>query len=278
MNNILKILLPTAGAAAGLAAAAVFALAPGKAEQGQKQPFLRRNFAHRGLHRPDRSVPENSLAAFRAAAEAGYGVELDVRLTADGEVVVFHDDGLERMCGVQGSVGEKTFAELSELCLARTEERIPKLSEVFGVFETADSPVPVIIELKTGKRNRELCEKTLALMDGYSGHVCVESFDPTIVRWFRRNAPDVLRGQLACPAKRYGDGMKKPLAFLLSRLAANFLGRPQFIAYAIGKKNLAVRLCEKMGAMKVAWTSHGLDAQADNDAVIFEFYRPPREY
>lgn len=275
MKKALKIILPLAGAAAAAAAATVFAVAPGKADEAQKAPFLRRNYAHRGLHKLDKSVPENSLSAFRSAAEAGYGVELDVHITADGEIVVFHDDELERMCGVQGSIEEMTFAELSELSLLRTEERIPKLAEV---FEVIDRRVPVIIELKTGKNNRELCEKTLMLMDDYGGETCIESFDPTIVRWFRKNAPDVLRGQLACRPEKYGEKTKKPLAFILGNLLTNFLGRPHFIAYGIGKKPLTVRLCEAMGAIKVAWTSHGLDAQRDNDAVIFEYYRPPRGY
>lgn len=275
MNKALKIILPAAGVAAAAAAAVVLASAPGRASETQKAPFLRRSIAHRGLHRLDKSVPENSLAAFRDAAEAGYGVELDVHITADGEIVVFHDDSLERMCGVQGSIGDMTFAELSELTLLQTGERIPKLAEV---FEVLDRRVPVVIELKTGNNNRELCEKTLMLMDDYGGETCIESFDPTIVRWFRKNAPDVLRGQLACSPEKYGKNTKKPLAFLMGNLLLNFLGRPHFIAYGLGRKPLTVRLCEKLGAMKVAWTSHGLDAHRDNDAVIFEYYRPPRWY
>lgn len=73
----------------------------GPRTRAQKAPFLYRNYAHRGLHTEDGTVPENSLPAFRAAAEAGYAVEMDVHLTADDQLVVFHDDTLERMCGVR---------------------------------------------------------------------------------------------------------------------------------------------------------------------------------
>lgn len=275
MNKALKIILPIAGAAVAGAAATVFAIAPGRATEEQKAPFMRKNIAHRGLHKLDRSVPENSLAAFRDAASAGYGIELDVRMTSDGEVVVFHDDNLLRMCGAEGSVEEKTYAELCELSLVGTGERIPRFIEALYVI---DGRVPVIVELKTSRYNRELCEETLRYIEHYNGDVCIESFDPRIVRWFRKNAPDVLRGQLAARPKKYGDDTNKPIAFILGNGLTNFLGRPQFVAYALGKKPFLVRLCDKLGAMRVAWTSHDMSAQEGNDAVIFEFYRPGTEY
>ena len=59
-----------------------------------------------------------------------------------------------------------------------------------------------------------------------------------------------------------------------ARLLLNFLARPQFIAYEIGRKPLTVKLCELMGAMKVAWTSREWKTEEKNDAVIFQFYRP----
>ena len=98
-ENMGKIGLITAAAALPL-----FLLAPGRATKRQKAPFMGRNFAHRGLHSRDMSVPENSLEAFRLAAKAGYGIELDVQLSKDGQVVVFHDDTLDRVCGVHARV------------------------------------------------------------------------------------------------------------------------------------------------------------------------------
>ena len=115
------------GTAAALTAP-FFLLAPGGSSKRQRAPFMGVNFAHRGLHSRNRSVAENSLEAFRLAAAAGYGIELDVQLSKDGQVVVFHDATLQRVCGVEGRVDEKTYAELSQLSLCGTGSGIPLLS------------------------------------------------------------------------------------------------------------------------------------------------------
>ena len=259
------------GAAAAVALPVLLS-APGRVSKEQKAPFLGWNFAHRGLHRADRSVPENSLEAFRLAGEAGYGAELDVQLSKDGQVVVFHDDTLDRVCSVHGRVDAFTYEELRQMSLCGTEQHIPLFSRVLEVFGGRG---PLIVELKTGPRNRELCEKTLALLKGYRGAVCIESFDPRIVAWFRRHAPRLLRGQLAAPMEEYTkDGRGKAHAFILSRCLLNILSRPQFIAYKIGPRPLIVRLSELLGALKFGWTSHGQENEAGRDGVIFEFYRP----
>ena len=257
--------------ALGLLALPVALLAPGRG--GKKAaPFRGGNFAHRGLHTPDKRIPENSLPAFARAAEAGYGMELDVQLSRDGQVVVFHDDDLKRVCGREERVDELTWPELHALSLCGTEERIPLFSQV---LDLAAGRTPLIVELKTGKRNRELCRKTLALLRAYPGKACVESFDPRIVAWFRFRAPELLRGQLAqLPARYREDGQPAFLGFILGNTLLNFMARPEFIAYQIGPRPLPVRLAEALGALRVGWTSHGREHEAGRDAVIFEFYRP----
>ena len=125
-------------------------------------------------------------------------------------------------------------------------------------------------------RDRKLPKEMLALLDGHSGSICVESFDPLIVRWFRRHAPDILRGQLTSQASDLGAS---PLAgFALSRLLTNFLCRPHFIAHHTGRMALTVRLCHLMGAMRVCWTAHDRSWEKKNDAVIFEYGTPPAQY
>lgn len=274
MNSSTKV-LKYAGIALGVTAAAagavVFAAAPGKSGAGQKGPFYGRYFAHRGLHTADGSAPENSLTAFRMAANVGYGVELDVHLTKDGQVAVFHDHDLERMTGAEGNIEDWDYAELRQLRLAGSGEHIPLLTEVLEVIGGVG---PIILELKPGDRRTELCQKTAALLAEYPGDVCVECFDPRVLRWFKKHAPRYLRGQLAMPATHYEGEVSRPLAFLLSRGLLNFLGRPQFMAYELGKKPLTVRLAEKLGAMRVCWTSRSLHDKKDNEAVIFEYYRP----
>jgi len=259
-------------AAAGVSA---FLIAPEKASKEKRAPFQGRNYAHRGLHEADKSPPENSLPAFAAAAELGYGVELDVHITRDGELAVFHDGDLKRVCGIEGVLEDLSWDELKELKLFGTQYGIPLLSQV---LEIMGENCPVIIELKRGSRNAELCEKTYETMKKYSGKYCVESFDPRIVAWFRRSAPEVLRGQLASDPAEMSKDTSKLNALAVGNLLTNFVSRPNFVAYGLGRKPLIVRLCEKMGAMKVAWVAHDGSSEKSNDAVIFEFYRPNKEY
>lgn len=257
------------GAAAG---ASLFLLAPGTSSRRQREPFMGTNVAHRGLHSRDKSVPENSLEAFRLAAEAGYGIELDVQFSKDKQVVVFHDDTLDRVCGVHARVDELTYDELKELRLCGSDQIIPLFTEVLGVIRGRS---PIICELKNGRNNRELCEKTYEIISGYRGDICVESFNPIIVAWFRFHAKDLLRGQLAQPTRFYdAETMSAPLAYALGHTLFNCLARPQFIAYRIGFRPLSVRMSELLGAMRVGWTSHEPRNEAGRDTVIFEFYRP----
>lgn len=258
------------GALAG--SAALFVLAPGSASRRQKAPFMGLNVAHRGLHSRDKVVPENSLEAFRLAAQMGYGIELDVQLSKDGEVVVFHDDTLERVCGVSARVDELTLKELKELRLCGTEHTIPLFTEVLDVVNGRSA---IICELKNGKRNRELCRKTYDIISAYKGDICVESFNPMIIAWFRFHGKDLLRGQLAQPASLYiPENIAPHTAFILGNTLLNFIARPQFIAYKIGHRPLTVRISEALGAMRIGWTSHEPRNEKGRDTVIFEFYKP----
>jgi len=261
-----------------LLAAFIYCIAPGKmtAEVREKAKiFYGLNCAHRGLHTKDQKVPENSLPAFVAAREQGYGVELDVQISKDGEVVVFHDDDLKRACGLAQEVGDINWAELSALKLFGTAERIPLLTEALEALGDA----PVIVELKVN--STDLCKKTLDILRESGRYWCVESFDPRVVEWFRKNAPDVLRGQLSCPSEEFHD-LSKSAAFLLANLLKNYMSRPHFVAYSTASSPLSLRLCKLMGAMNMVWTvrpEHDIKRhQKENDAVIFEYYMPPSRY
>ncbi|MBR4472434.1 MAG: glycerophosphodiester phosphodiesterase [Oscillospiraceae bacterium] len=271
-----KLLKPLLGLSAAAVLLPLYAAAPGHASRRQKEIFRGVNYAHRGLHTRDKAIPENSLEAFRRAAREGYGIELDVQLSKDGEVVVFHDDTLDRVCGVHARVDELTWKELQELRLCGSEEGIPLFSEVLKNIRGCEA---LIVELKNGPRNRELCEKTYSLLTAYHGNVCIESFNPLIVAWFRFHAPDLIRGQLATSMKNYAeDGITGLKAFLLHNTLLNFLARPQFVAYRIGYRPPLVRLCTRLGALNICWTSHEPRNEKGRDAVIFEFYRPRQRY
>lgn len=234
-------------------------------------------YAHRGLYDNQRGIPENSLSAFRAAAEKGYGVELDVQLSSDGAVVVFHDDTLDRICGVHGNVVDFPLEELQRMKLLDTEEAIPLFANVLDVLSRGAGPL--IVELKAGKRNDELCEKTRELLRNYPGIYCVESFDPNIVNWFRKNAPEIIRGQLAMPAEHYAAGVNTLLRRLLAGCRFSFINKPDFIAYRIGPRPARVLRKREKDVLLIAWTSHDYATDAkENDGVIFEACTPPLKY
>ena len=258
------------GAAAAGCAAYLWALAPGRCESARFAPFRGRYLAHRGLY-DNETRPENSLGAFRAAAAAGYGAELDVRLTRDGICVVSHDSDLQRMTGRNVRVESLSYDELQTFHLLGTEESIPRLSAALDILCSAN--VPVIIELKACRQWKKLCQLTLECMDQHDGDLCVESFDPRIVRWFRRRAPEVLRGLLTAQPEELDQNPVK--AFLSSRGLYNWMCRPQFIAHHVGRHSRSIRLAMAMGAKRVTWTARDRSVEFESDAVIFERFLPP---
>ena len=185
-------------------------------------------FAHRGLHSPDMGIVENTLPAFEAARDAGYGMELDIQFSRDMQVVVFHDDDLQRLCGDPRKVCQLTLEELRALKLAGTDARIPTLKEVLAAV---NGRTPLLIELKNGGKNRRLCEALKDLIRDYPGEYIVESFNPLIVMWFRFHAPQVARGQLVDAMPSYIPTVDPVSGFFMAGLLLNFLSRPDFVAY-----------------------------------------------
>ena len=118
-------------------------------------PFNKKYFAHRGLHDNASDAPENSMAAFRKAVDAGYGIELDVQLTADLVPVIFHDPDLKRVCGVNRQVRDCTFAQLQEYTLFGSSERIPALEDFIRMV---DGRAPLIVAYKSEETHMTLCE------------------------------------------------------------------------------------------------------------------------
>ena len=234
-------------------------------------------YAHRGLH--DGSVPENSLTAFRRAAEKGYGIELDVHLTKDGHLAVMHDGSLKRMCGSDQRIPLLTLREVQSFRLLDTGERVPAFADVLKAV--APRKTPLIVEMKSDPENwRALPEKLLAAMQGYPGFWCVESFDPRMLGWFRRNAPQVVRGQLAYDPRRIGE--KRPLYYVFGAdLLTNFLSRPDFISYQHeADGNLSFRAVRRLfRPCAAAWTVQSQkdfdDLRKRYDLQIFEGFEPP---
>lgn len=257
----------------------IFLIAPGRGAKETREKFYHLNIAHRGLHNKSKTVPENSMAAFEAAAVNGYAIELDIQLTKDEQVVVFHDGGLARVCGIDKNVDECTYEELQELSICGTDQKIPLFSDL---LKLVNGRVPLLVELKNNYNNRLLCEKAVELLRGYNGVYCVESFTPFILGWFRKNAPGILRGQLSAPSQEFKGQIPFIQRFCLGNLLSNCIARPHFVSYFREKRSLTVKLCEAMGAMKFVWTVRGKDDykhfESINDAVIFEMYKPKIKY
>ena len=178
-------------------------------------------YAHRGLHNKP-TIPENSLAALRLAADKGYGAEFDVHLMADGNLAVIHDSSLLRTAGADVKIEELTTADLENYTLEASDERIPLFTEVLEIF---DGKAPVIIELKTaGSNASRLCEAVFKVLDSYKGDFCVESFDPRCLIWLKKNRPQVIRGQLSQNYFKPGksSGMGGAVDFILTHLLGNF--------------------------------------------------------
>ncbi len=253
----------------------IFLFSPGDFPKSADKRLWAHSYAHRGLHTKDKTVPENSLAAFGLAAEAGYGIELDLNLTTDNRVVVFHDDSLTRVCGVEKKVAECTYEDLACYPLQETNERIPLLEEVLGLV---DGRVPLIVELKATKRNDELCRRAVELLDSYHGPYCIESFHPGIVRWFRKNRPAVVRGQLSAGLRNY-KGLPFWQGLMLSSLLTNAATRPHFVAYRHeDARRPILDLYRFLGGRLVGWTVRDTDpiayCQKRFDIIIFEFFLP----
>lgn len=243
---------------------------PGLAE------LKRWKYAHRGLH--DDHLPENSMGAFQAALDHGYGIELDVHLLKDGGLGVMHDSKLKRTTGLEGKIEDLTRQDLKECYLSGSNETIPEFQDVLALFQ---GKAPLVIELKADGNNcGALCEAACAAMEGYQGAWCMESFDPRCVLWLKKNRPDIIRGQLSENYFAANSPLPWFLKFLLKNHLENFLCLPDFIAYKYSdRKALSNFLVRKLWRVPgVSWT---LECQAEFDTAtaegwipIFENFKP----
>lgn len=240
--------------------------------------FKKVYFAHRGLHDNAGDAPENSMAAFKKAVEAGLGMELDVQVTKDGVPVIFHDFKLERICGAEGKIVNHTYDELQAYTLCQSQERIPKLSEL---LEMVDGRVPLIVEIKAETADVSCCVIIDKLLQAYRGAYCIESFNPMVLWWFRRNRGSVVRGQLSSNFRKEGVYWNI-LYFAMTHLLFNFLTKPDFIAYNHKfSEEPGRRICRRLYRHPAAaWTVRSekdLEAlRGKYDVFIFDSFLPAK--
>lgn len=259
----------------------------------------------------DAIAPENSLAAFAAAAEAGFGIELDLQLTADNQVVVLHDPDLLRVAGDPRRVQDLTYDELVRIPLFPNSkpgtatsplrdgaeenpplvvtpdeapsgyyQHVPLLEDVLKVV---DGRTPIIVEFKFADlrrwddRDTELMEKASDLLLAYEGPYVVESFSPVAMNWYKNHYPSVCRGQLAVDPMELSHS--NPVDAVAGVLGLNWLSRPDFVAYDWKNGSRAILKFErKMGALSVAWTVRSDEELSESlpyfDRYIFEGFIP----
>lgn len=256
----------------------LFMIMPRMVKRPDKTPFLKVLYAHRGLHDNALAAPENSMAAFKRAMDAGYGIELDVQLSKDKIPVVFHDFTLMRVCGEEGKVADYTFAKLQQFSLYHSEEKIPAFADV---LKLVDGKVPLIVEYKIPDGHTEVCSAADKLLREYKGLYCIESFHPLGLLWYKKHRKEVMRGQLSDNFIKAGEKEYSGiLYFALHHLLFNFLTKPDFIAYNHYRyQDLSRQLCRYLyGAVAVAWTIKTKEELAerkpDFDMFIFDSFIP----
>ncbi|WP_406869998.1 glycerophosphodiester phosphodiesterase family protein [Thioclava sp. 'Guangxiensis'] len=158
--------------------------------------FLSLPIAHRAYHDRAQRRPENSLAAIRAAIAAGYGIEIDLQLSADGVAMVFHDYLLDRLTGETGPLHARTAAELQAIPLRDADEGIPTFAEVLDLVA---GQVPLLVEIKNqndrnGAGLGPLEDAAAQALRGYQGPVAVMGFNPETIALFHAAAPEVTVG------------------------------------------------------------------------------------
>nr|MBE6544484.1 glycerophosphodiester phosphodiesterase [Oscillospiraceae bacterium] len=251
----------------------LFLIAPKNKKEMKK--FKSRLYAHRGLHNEEKA--ENSISAFKAAVDAGYGIELDIRLSKDGKMVVFHDDTLDRVCGREGKVIDFTAEELATFKLNGTNDGVPLFSEVLALV---DGKVPLLVEIKENPGDSAVSKAACEMLKEYKGDFIVESFNPLSLKTVKENMPEITRGLLSQRYYEY-EKYRKPLYFALQALLLNFLCRPAFIAYDHRHaKAFGLRFIRGFfDVPTLAWTVRSAEEEAiarknGFDGIIFENYLP----
>lgn len=251
----------------------------GRKASEKTNKLLEFNYAHRGLHKKEMNIPENSVLAFEKAVEKGYASELDVHLLADGTLAVVHDSALLRTTGLDGKIEDKTHRDLNEIYLENTDQTLPDLAKVLSVYE--NSGLPLLIELKPVNGNHNaLCEAVAKLLEDYKGEFLIESFDPRVLLWFRKNKPQIPRGQLAQNFLKETAKMGKVMDILLTSLFLNVVTKPDFLAYKTENRNdFPFWFATKVWKTKSAfWTVENAEqlsvCKTENSTPIFENILP----
>lgn len=229
--------------------------------------------AHRGFH-SGKKIPENSIPAFENAIKEGFAIELDLQLSKDHKVIVFHDENLKRMTNNNKKVKDCMYQELKQLSLYNTNEKIPLFSETLEVIQ---GKVPILVEIKNRGKVGRLEEETYKLLQHYKGDFAIQSFNPYSVGYFKQKAPNIIRGQLSGSFR--GEKLSPLKKLILSNLLLNKISEPHFISYELNYIDKLPKKYKKQRTIPLlGWTARTpneyLEGMKKCDNVIFEGFHP----
>ena len=186
--------------------------------------------AHRGLH--DKVIPENSMLAFKKALKKELAIELDLQLTKDGEVIVFHDRNLKRMTGLAKNVDECLFSDIKNIKLNGSKENIPLFQDVLNLVA---GKVFLDIEIKHYRWTRKLVNKVSNILKDYNGLYSIKSFNPLISYLYKKKNPNIACGVLVGNLDK--ANIPKIIKNILLNINYLWFYKPDFVAYNVGEVN-----------------------------------------
>ena len=228
--------------------------------------FKNRFIAHRGLHK-SRIIPENSIQAFKNAMEKNYAIEFDINITIDKQIVIFHDDDLNRLCNKKEKIEEVTYDFLKDLKLYESDEKIPLLKEL---LDEVNEKIPLVIEIKKHKNIGLLENKLVDLLENYKGKYLICSFEKNILFWFKKNKPNFKRGLIFESNPKKFEKYNKTLF-----LYKYYKIKPDFISldYKLLESSI-YDFCKRKNLQIISWTIRDKKnyekIKTKVDAVIFE--------
>ncbi len=237
--------------------------------------------AHRGLHNVEQNIVENSYGSVKAAIEMGYAIEIDIQLTKDGQAIVFHDETLDRMTENSGNVMDYTLSELVSMTQKANGEKLLSFPQLLALVK---GQVPLIVEVKCLSNDiKQLVDYVADELKDYLGEICVMSFNPMIIRQFKKIAPKIVRGIVAERNMQPQDwpNTNALMRFIFKNLLHWPLIRPHFISYHLyDLPTFCIKIARFFNIPVITWTVKSpKDAEHTYkyaDQITFEQYLPKK--